>query len=197
MTAKPESVIVNWTPYEGTPGPTDYGQGPPGPPGPAGPVGPVGPAGANGAQGIQGVMGPAGATGATGAQGPQGAAGVQGAPGPLITWMGDWSAGLTYYQYQAVASAGSSYLANTTIGAGTTPPAAPWQVIAQKGDTGAQGIQGIQGPTGTVAAAGAGTAALPSISFAGDPNTGLYNAAADWLFISTGGVARWGVDNNG
>jgi len=142
-------------------------------------------------------MGPAGATGATGAQGPQGANGVQGDPGPLITWQGAWSGSQTYYQYQAVSSAGSSYLANTTIAAGTTPPAAPWQVIAQKGDQGIQGIQGIQGPAGTVSAAGPGTAALPSISFAADTNTGIWNPVADFIGFSTNGTYRWLMDSAG
>ena len=50
---------------------------------------------------------------------------------------------------------------------------------------------GNTGATGTVAAAGAGTALLPSISFAGDPNTGLYNSNPDEVSIATGGVQRW------
>lgn len=37
----------------------------------------------------------------------------------------------------------------------------------------------------------AGTAPLPSFSFIGDPNTGIYNSAADTLVVSTNGVARW------
>jgi hypothetical protein len=38
-----------------------------------------------------------------------------------------------------------------------------------------------------------GTAALPSSSFAGDPNTGVWSPGADRLGFATGGVARWEV----
>ena len=46
------------------------------------------------------------------------------------------------------------------------------------------------GPAGSVSAAGSGTAALPGIAFALDPNTGIYSPGADQLAISTGGTAR-------
>ena len=38
--------------------------------------------------------------------------------------------------------------------------------------------------------AGAGSASLPSLSFKGDPNTGIYNGAADNLYFSLGGVLK-------
>ena len=38
--------------------------------------------------------------------------------------------------------------------------------------------------------AGAGSASLPSLSFKGDPNTGIYNGAADNLYFSLGGVQK-------
>jgi hypothetical protein len=41
-----------------------------------------------------------------------------------------------------------------------------------------------------VITAGAGSAATPSLSFAGDPNTGLYSAAADTLGFAAGGTVR-------
>jgi hypothetical protein len=53
------------------------------------------------------------------------------------------------------------------------------------------------GPAGTVSAAGSGTAALPGISFAGDPNTGLYSPGADQVAISTNGTGRLFVDASG
>ena len=37
---------------------------------------------------------------------------------------------------------------------------------------------------------GAGSASLPSLSFKGDPNTGIYNGAADNLYFSLGGVQK-------
>ena len=42
---------------------------------------------------------------------------------------------------------------------------------------------------GTVLAS-SGTAALPSLSFSGDPNTGIYSSSADNLGFAIGGVAR-------
>jgi len=53
------------------------------------------------------------------------------------------------------------------------------------------------GPAGTVSAAGSGTALLPGIAFASDPNTGIYNPLADNLAISTGGTGRIFVDASG
>ena len=42
-----------------------------------------------------------------------------------------------------------------------------------------------------------GTAAAPSISFNGDPNTGIYSPGADQVAISTNGTGRLFVDANG
>jgi hypothetical protein len=53
------------------------------------------------------------------------------------------------------------------------------------------------GPAGTVSAAGSGTAAAPGIAFSADPNTGIYNPAADNLAISTGGTGRLFIDASG
>jgi hypothetical protein len=53
------------------------------------------------------------------------------------------------------------------------------------------------GPAGTVSAAGSGTAALPGISFASDPNTGIYSPSADNLAFSTGGTGRLFIDASG
>ncbi len=49
----------------------------------------------------------------------------------------------------------------------------------------------------TIATVSAGTAAAPSISFANDPNTGIYSPGADQLAISTGGTGRLFVDASG
>jgi hypothetical protein len=45
--------------------------------------------------------------------------------------------------------------------------------------------------------AGAGTAGLPGIAFDGDPNTGIYRPAADQIALSTAGVQRLLIDDNG
>ena len=117
----------------------------------------------------------------------------------MVNWLGAWSASPTYARYDAVSSAGSSYLA-TSVNTNDTPPSASWALMAQKGDTGAQGPignTGPQGPAGTVSAAGPGTAAAPSISFAADTNTGFYNSNPDEVSISTNGVQRWLVNATG
>jgi hypothetical protein len=44
---------------------------------------------------------------------------------------------------------------------------------------------------------GPGSAALPSISFAADTNTGLWNRGADQIGFSTAGVNRWYIDAGG
>ena len=42
-----------------------------------------------------------------------------------------------------------------------------------------------------------GSAAAPSITFNGDPNTGIYSPSADQLSLSTGGVERFRIDSSG
>jgi len=48
-----------------------------------------------------------------------------------------------------------------------------------------------------VAAAGPGTAAAPSISFAGDTDTGFFNASANTLGIAQGGAEAMRIDSSG
>lgn len=48
-----------------------------------------------------------------------------------------------------------------------------------------------------LASAPAGTAAAPSFSFDGDPNSGLYSAGADQVAITTGGTGRLFIDSSG
>lgn len=67
----------------------------------------------------------------------------------------------------------------------TPYPTPPWQ--------GPPGPAGPAGPPGTSMTVGPGTAAAPSITFAADTNTGLYNRNADELGFSTGGVERLSI----
>ena len=53
------------------------------------------------------------------------------------------------------------------------------------------------GPAGVVAAANSGTALLPGITFASDPNTGIYNPGADQLAVATNGTGRLFIDASG
>jgi len=111
--------------------------GPPGPPGPPGADSTV--PGPQGPKGDQGDIGPQGNVGNTGPQGP---------PGGAPSWKGTWSASVDYANNDAVSLSGSSFYAAGDPPLGVSPPTAPWQQIAAKGDTGPQGPTGAQGPTG-------------------------------------------------
>ena len=111
------------------------------------------------------MMAQAGSTGTAGSQWYTGS----GAPAGGAGVVGDWY----------LNSANGDYYSKT--GAST------WTL--QGNLKGVQGNVGPAGPTGTVAAAGDGTAALPSITFASDTNTGFWRPAADTLGISTGGFS--------
>ncbi len=58
------------------------------------------------------------------------------------------------------------------------------------------GIDGTMTTAGPMIAP-AGTVALPSHTFSGDTNTGLYWVAADSIGVSTGGTQRFAVNNGG
>jgi hypothetical protein len=106
--------------------------GPAGPPGPAGPAGPLGPTGPTGPPGTTGAAGPTGPTGPTGPAG--------------MIWRGAWVTAHAYTAGDGVSQNGSSYFCKTThvSGGGTQPGiggtwATVWDLLAQKGDTGAPG----------------------------------------------------------
>jgi hypothetical protein len=127
-----------------------------GPAGPQGPSGPQGPTGATGAQGPAGATGLQGPVGATGAAGAQGSAGATGPTGPkALNWKGAWSSSIAYVLNDAVFAGGSAYMAlqaNTNV----QPPApGTWDLVAQRGDAGADGAQGPAGPAGSQGPAGA------------------------------------------
>lgn len=63
--------------------------------------------------------------------------------------------------------------------------------------TGTLDQAGVDGATGTVSAAGSGTAAAPGIAFASDPNTGIFNPAADTLAFAEGGTEAARIDSSG
>ena len=56
---------------------------------------------------------------------------------------------------------------------------------------------GPQGPAGVVSAAGPGSQGTPSISFAADLDTGLYNYTPNGIAVSTGGTGRLFIDASG
>jgi len=60
----------------------------------------------------------------------------------------------------------------------------------------------LVGSDGTITPAGSflfplGLVTAPSLSFSGDPNTGLYSPGADQVSVATGGIERIRFDNNG
>jgi hypothetical protein len=85
------------------------------------------------------------ASGASGLQGIQGIQGPSGAAGTLSNhFSGTWSAGAAYPNDYIVVLSGSSYVnTGSTTTPGVSPPNAPWQMLAQKGDTGPQGLSGV------------------------------------------------------
>ena len=124
-------------------------------------VGPQGPKGDTGAKGATGAQGPTGPTGATGPQGAKGATGVS------MRLLGTWAASKAYVNNTSyidiVTYNGNTYgcIKSHTSSTSILPTNTTyWQLLAQKGDTGAkgatgatgpqgpQGVQGVAGPTG-------------------------------------------------
>ena len=107
-------------------------------------------------------------------------------------------------RFQELAAGGSNYVAlrapdaigsNITL---TLPTSAGTlnQVLTTDG-SGALSWTTVSGaPTGTFLANN-GTAAAPTFSFTGDPNTGMYNVAADTLGFSTNNTTRLAIDPSG
>jgi microcystin-dependent protein len=124
-------------------------EGPAGPQGPQGEQGPKGEIGAEGPIGPEGPQGPQGEQGPQGSQGPQGNVGPQGAKGdPGLVWRGNWHSGTQYQTDDVVGYQGSAHVATSTPDIGTSPPSAPWGLLASKGDAGPEGPVGPEGPEG-------------------------------------------------
>ncbi len=66
-------------------------------------------------------------------------------------------------------------------------PCSPGQVMGSNGTA-----WGCTTPTGA-----AGSAAAPGYAFSGDPNTGIFSAAADTIGLATGGISRLMIDPSG
>lgn len=120
-----------------------------------GPQGPQGIKGDTGAQGIQGIQGPKGDTGATGAKG---ATGATGAKGVSMRLKGAWSSTTAYVNdsnyIDLVTSGGNTYACKVSNTNQAVTNTTYWELIAQKGNTGATGPQGAKGATGATGATG-------------------------------------------
>jgi hypothetical protein len=92
----------------------------------------------------------------TGAQGPQGSAGNNGTNGQGFNFTGPFSIYTNYNAYDVATYNGSTYMATTTIPAGSGYPnqLSVWKMLAQEGAAGATGAQGTQGATGATGAQG-------------------------------------------
>lgn len=90
--------------------------------------------------------GDTGATGATGATGDTGATGAAGADGLDINWLGPWSNLTAYVINDAVENDGSSYICTEAHTNQEPPNVTYWDLMAQKGDTGATGAAGADAP---------------------------------------------------
>lgn len=83
--------------------------------------------------------------GAPGKEGPQGIPGINGKDGESFNPMGEWVTDNEYHPFDYVTYQGSSYLCTAAITDGTDAPpidTAHWQLVAEKGDQGAQGEPG-------------------------------------------------------
>lgn len=152
-------------------------QGPQGLKGDTGATGPQGPKGDPGEQGPQGEQGPKGTTGAQGPKGDKGdtgTAGANGATGTSMRFKGAWSSTVAYVAdasyVDIVTSGGNSYRCKQSHTNQAVTNTTYWELIAQKGatgatgpkgDTGSQGPQGIQGAKGDAGAKGATGATGP------------------------------------
>jgi len=105
-----------------------------------------------------------------------------------INWRGAWSATTTYAANDGVNYQGSSYVA-TAATTGSTPPAAPWQLVAQQGATGPTGATGPQGPTGATGPQGATGATGPQGSTGATGAQGLPGTPGSVWWTGSGAPA--------
>ncbi|HVF60960.1 MAG TPA: collagen-like protein [Thermoanaerobaculia bacterium] len=107
-----------------------------------------------------------------------------------ISWAGAWDSSTTYRAGDGVSFNGSSYISLTDNNTDNPPDMWPtaWDLIAQKGDTGATGDQGSigpagpQGPTGATGPAGSpGENGISGSAIGGNyPNTGNNTFLMPW-----------------
>jgi hypothetical protein len=117
--------------------------------GPQGPQGPDGPEGPQGIQGPDGPEGPQGIQGPDGPEGPQGIQGIQGPDGDPIRWKGAYDAShFGYAPLDAVEHNGSSWITLQSGSLDEPGVGTDWDLMAAKGDPGADGPQGPAGADG-------------------------------------------------
>jgi hypothetical protein len=90
----------------------------------------------------KGDTGDAGPTGATGDTGATGATGATGPQGQGFTWRGAYDNATAYSPYDVVSYNGSSYVCTSATTGNLPTDNSFWNLVAQKGDTGATGSDG-------------------------------------------------------
>lgn len=97
-----------------------------------------------------------GGTGPQGETGPQGSTGPAGPAGPGFNYMGAWTDNAAYLIDDVVHDQGSTWICVSAhvANAGNRPVSARWDVLASKGDAGANGNDGAAGGNGPQGAAG-------------------------------------------
>lgn len=120
-----------------------------------------------------------------GDKGDTGSTGAAGSDGRSFIWKGQWLTATAYAVDDVAYQLGSSYICLTAHTSGTFATdlaASKWQLVVQKGDTGAtgpqgiQGVQGVQGDPGATGAAGAD----------GADGAGYYATSASSVVLGTG-----------
>lgn len=92
---------------------------------------------------------------------------------------GAWVTGNTYQPNELVTYHGQTWRAKLTNTSSAPAANANWELWVVKGAT---------GPAGPNTGVGAGTQTAPSISFSGDPNTGIFHPGADKIALVENGV---------
>jgi hypothetical protein len=90
-------------------------------------------------------------------KGDAGAAGVSGTNGAPIVWKGAYSSATAYAPLDAVSHNGQSYICKNATTDNPPTDTTKWDLMAQKGDTGAKGDKGDTGATGATGASGGST----------------------------------------
>lgn len=102
--------------------------------------------------------------------------------------LGAWVNTTKYQPDDLVTFNGQTYRAKVTNLNKSVANATFWELLVTKGANGAAGATGPQGPAGPNTGIGSGTSSAPSISFTGDPDTGIFHPSADKIALVEGGT---------
>jgi len=101
---------------------------------------------------------------------------------------------------EVIKTDGAGTLSFTTVGDVTGPASSTDNAVARFDGAGGKTLQAsgvVIADTTHAISVGAGTAALPGLSFLGDTDTGIYRIAANQLGIASAGAEAVNIDSNG